>query len=308
MKFAVQAASIAALALAACAHAGDAPPKTGFDIAITVDDLPTHAQLAPGQTRLSVADAHITAFKAHGVPEAYGFVNAVGIEREPGSEAVLDHWRAAGYPLGNHTWSHVNLRSVGVAAFEDEVVRGEPAISERMQGADWHWLRYPFLSAGEGADHDAVLAWLKARGYRIADVSMSFSDWAFNDTYARCMAKGDTAAVEQMKKQYMDGVHAEIVREQAASQKVYGRQIKHVLLTHIGGFSSVMLPEVLQALDDAGAHYVTLSDAESDPAYAETDSRAGDGSLIERTAGEQGIDLSDLPAGGSIAGVDQLCR
>lgn len=300
-------AAVLALAalMAGCAHA---EATKGFDIAITVDDLPDHGSLPANTTRVKIGDDYIAALKAHGVPEAYGFVNAVGIEREPGSDVVLDHWRAAGYPLGNHTWSHPNIRSVGLAAFEADLEKGEPAVSSRMQGQDWHYLRFPFLSAGEGADHDGIIAYLKAHGYRIADVSMSFSDWAYTDSYARCVAKGDEAAIAQLKAQYMAGVKAEIVRDLAMSQTVYGRQIKHVLLTHIGGFSALMLPQVLDALDAAGAHYVPLADAESDSAYAETDAKAGDGSVMERTAGEQGIDLSGLPAGASIAGVDQVCK
>lgn len=302
---------VLAVALAGCAHAGtasDTAAPKGFDIAITVDDMPDHGSLPANTTRVKIGDDYIAALKVHGVPEAFGFVNAVGIEREPGSEVVLDHWRAAGFPLGNHTWSHVNIRQVGLAAFEADLEKGEPAVSARMPGQDWHYLRFPFLSAGEGADHDGIVAYLKAHGYKIADVSMSFSDWAYTDTYARCVAKGDDAAIAQLKSQYMTGVKAEIVRAQAVSQKVYGRQIPHVLLTHIGGFSALMLPDVLTALDAAGAHYVTLEQAESDPAYAETDAKAGDGSVMERTAGEQGIDLSGLPAGASIAGVDQMCK
>ncbi len=301
--------TFAVLTVAMLAVAGLARAATpGFDIAITVDDLPDHGSLPANTTREAIGDSYLAALKAHGVPEAYGFVNAVGAEREPGSDVVLDHWRAAGYPLGNHTWSHQNIRQVGLAAFEADLEKGEPAVSARMAGQDWHYLRFPFLSAGEGADHDGIIAYLKAHGYRIADVSMSFSDWAYTEPYNRCVAKGDEAGIEQLKAQYLDGVKAELARDLLMSQKVYGRQIPHVLLTHIGGFSALMLPQVLDLLDQAGAHYVPLAQAESDPAYAETDARAGDGSVMERTAGEQGIDLSGLPAGGSTAGLDQICK
>ena len=34
------------------------------------------------------------------------------------------------------------------------------------------------------------------RGYRIAAVTMDFSDWAYNDPYARCAAKGDAKAAD----------------------------------------------------------------------------------------------------------------
>lgn len=54
-----------------------------FDIAITVDDLPVHGELPPGVTRVALAQEHLRILKAHGVPEAYGFVNAGQLAREP---------------------------------------------------------------------------------------------------------------------------------------------------------------------------------------------------------------------------------
>jgi len=305
------AASAAALFMSLATPVFAAGP--GFNIAITVDDLPTHGSLPKGMSRVEIAANTIAALKAHGVPQAYGFVNAVGLEREPDSAAALDLWRKAGFPLGNHTYSHVNIRQVGLDAFLTDLQKGEAAVASRMKDSagadeDWRWLRFPFLSAGDGAAHQSVIDYLHTHGYRIADVSMSFSDWAYTEAYNHCLAKGDDAAIDGLKKRYMDGVRTELARMPVLSQTVYGRQIPIVLLTHIGGFSSVMLPQVLDELDKAGAHYVTLQQAESDPAYAEVDPHAGDGALMERTAMEKGIDLSHVPPGASLDGIDKVCQ
>jgi peptidoglycan/xylan/chitin deacetylase (PgdA/CDA1 family) len=304
VKYSFLSACVLVLA-ASMAHAADR-----FDIAITIDDLPNHGALPPGMTRLGIAQSQLDTFKAHHVPQVYGFVNAAGIVHEPGTEAVLDAWRKAGYPLGNHTYSHMSLNGApSLAAWIADLKAGEPAIAQRMQGANWHYLRYPFLAAGtDQARHDGAIAYLKSHGYRIADVSVGFDDWAYSDTYARCLAKGDTASIEAMKAQYLKGVDANIARMKALSQRVYGRMIPQVLLTHIGGWSAVMLPQVMDKLDAAGAHYVTLEQAEADPAYAETDPRAGDGSLMERMAAQRGIAIDGLPASPSLANLNTLCR
>jgi hypothetical protein len=190
-----------------------------------------------------------------------------------------------------------------------DVKAGEPAIELRMRGADWRYLRFPFLSAGSGqARHDGALSWLKANGYRIADVTVSFNDWAYTDTYARCMAKGDAASIEAMKVQYLEGVDREIVRMKALSRRVYGRVIPQVLLTHLGGWSALTLPEVMARLDAAGARYVPLAQAQADPAYLQPSRRDGNGVLMDRAANEQGIDIADVPAGAGIGNVDKLCR
>lgn len=304
MKKLFAAAAGLSMMAAFAVHAGD----KGFDIAITVDDLPVHGSGTPGLSRADIARNYIDALKAHKVPEAYGFVNAVGIQREPGSEEALKLWRAAGYPLGNHSYTHMNVNSGTPEAFEADVVANEPTLQTYMGDKDWHWLRFPFLSAGDAAHHDPVNAWLKTHNYRIADVSVSFDDWAYTDTYNRCLAKNDQASIGVLKQRYLAGVDAGIVRMKVLSQAVYGRMIPQVLLTHIGGFASIMLPDVLNRLDAAGAHYVTLAQAESDPAYAESDPKAGDGTVMERTAAETGKDMSKVPVGTNSGGIDAMCR
>jgi peptidoglycan/xylan/chitin deacetylase (PgdA/CDA1 family) len=298
--------SFVGLLLLATVAAGHATAAEPFDIVITVDDLPAHGPLPPGMTRLGIAEAHICTLQAHKVREAYGFVNAAKLKDDPDAQAVLRAWRAAGYPLGNHTFSHMNLsRAATLAAWEADVEAGEPALATLMQGADWHYLRLPNLSDGTDKErHDGAFGYLGNHGYRIADVSVAFSDWVYTDAYARCVAKGDTASIEALKAQYLKGVDDGIAHMKAVSNRVYGRMIPQVLLTHIGGWSAVTLPEVLDRLDAAGARYVTLAQAQADPAYAQP----GGGSVMTRTAKRDGISLSDIPAPTSPLDAKSVCR
>lgn len=300
-------ACVSATALFASAGAWAGAHK-GYDIAITIDDLPNHGALPAGMTRVEIGQLTLKALKAHKVPGVYGFVNAVGIEREPGSDQLLQDWRAAGYPLGNHTFTHRNVNAGTVEAFQADVEANEPVLKELMANEDWHYLRYPFLSAGDAAHHDQVRTWLQSKGYRIADVTVSFDDWAYTDTYARCTAKGDAAAIAGLKTRYMDGVRVAITRSKALSQKVYGRMIPQVLLAHVGGFSAIMLPDVLDEMEKSGAHFVTLDQAQSDAAYNVEGPHSGDGLMMERTAAQNGIDISGVAGGNSVAGLDQICR
>jgi peptidoglycan/xylan/chitin deacetylase (PgdA/CDA1 family) len=293
-----------ALALTFACPAGAADR---FDIAITVDDLPAHGKLPPGMTRLGIAQSYLSTLKKHGVPEAFGFVNAKKLVDEPGTEAVLDAWRAAGYPLGNHTYSHLNVtKADSLEAWQADAIAGEPEVARRMQGADWHWLRFPNLSAGSDERADAVAAFLKARGYRVADVSVAFGDWTYTDAYARCAAKGDKDAIATMKARYLREVDRGIAQMKAQSQAVYGRVIPQVLLTHLGAWSAETMPDVMARLDAAGAHYVTLAQAQSDPAYGV----AGGGSLVTRTAKPKGVKLpgSEQTETAPPLDVKNLCR
>ena len=299
-----------ALALALVTAVGTAHAADRFDLAVTVDDLPVHGALPKGMAWPAIAQSYIATLKAHGVAEAWGFVNAKRIGEQPASEPVLDDWRRAGYPLGNHAFSHLGLsQAASLQAWQDDVRAGEPAIAARMGKQDWHVLRYPFLDAGgDPARHDAAGTWLAARGYRIADVSISFDDWAYTDTYARCLDKGDAAAIAAMKAGYLKRVDQVIVRTRAVSQRVYGRMIPQVLLTHLGAWSAATLPDVMARLDAAGARYAALDAVQADPAYRTPSARAGNGVLMERRAQDAGISLDGLPAVAPVAALDGVCR
>lgn len=301
----MRAAALLVLALLA----PGAAQAQGFDVAVTVDDLPVHGALPPGMTRLSIARAHIETFKAHGVKEAFGFVNSAKAT-DPETNAVLDAWRAAGHPLGNHTASHLNLeKAETLEAWIADLEAGEPAVAQRMKGQDWRYLRFPNLTAGTRPErHQGAAAYLAAHGYKVAHVTFSFSDWSYSDAYARCLAKGDQAAIRTMEDQYLRGVDEELANMRTISQAVYGRMIPQVLLTHIGGWSAHMLPQVMDRLDAAGARYVTLEAAQKDPAYALAEAIPGGGGIMERTAKARGVALPATASTAARVDPKTLCR
>ncbi len=312
-KLALAAGALGAAGAAAGAVAAavaSAAPAGRFDLAVTVDDLSVHGTLPQGSSWRAIGQSYIATLKAHGVTQAWGFVNARRIAEQPASEIVLDDWRRAGYPLGNHTFSHLGLsQAPSLQAWIEDAEAGEPAIAARMAEADWRMLRFPFLDRGaDQARHDGAAAWMKSRGYRMADVSISFDDWAYTETYARCMAKGDQAAVAAMKAGYLQRVDAAIARARALSQRVYGRMIPQVLLTHLGAWSAATLPDVMTRLDAAGARYVTLEQAQADTAYRTASPRPGNDMLMERSAREKGIDIGGVPTVPPAGDLDALCR
>ena len=248
---------------------GATAPRTGGVVALTFDDLPAHGPLPPGVTRVDVAKSIIGALQERKAPPAYGFVNARLVERQPADAEVLRMWRAAGLPLGNHTFSHMDLNANTLDAFEQDVIAGEPLVSSLMGNADWYWLRFPFLHEGDTAEkHQAVTAFLTGRGYKVAEVTISFDDYAYNDPYARCRTKNDAPGVEWLEHSYLARAADSLARAQTDARAIFGRDIKHVMLLHVGAFQTVMLPRLLDLLHERGWTLTTLPDAASDPAYA----------------------------------------
>ena len=253
---------VAALAVGFAASAG------AQQIAITFDDLPAHGPLPPHETRLQVANRVIRALRAAHVPPTYGFVNGIRVQEDPSTGAVLAAWRSAGYPLGNHTWSHMNLNQHSPQQFEDDIAKNEPLLKLQMDGANWHWLRFPYLAEGDTIEKKmGVRVWLAQHGYQIAGVTMSFADYNWNEPYARCMEKHEVRAVAGLERGYLQAARQSITYDRNLSRILYGHDIPYVLLMHIGAFDARMLPRLLLLYKEKGFTFVSLRDAEKDPFY-----------------------------------------
>ena len=238
-------------------------------LAITMDDLPLNGLLPPGVTRAETTRNVLTILKKRHVPPVYGFVNAKKLEGNPDAAEALKLWAAA-EPVGNHTYAHMDLEQNPPEAFEREIEEDEPALEllKDNAGDNWHWLRYPYLHEGDTVEkRRAVRAYLKTRGYRIAQVTLDWEDYLWNTAYARCVAKNDSKSIAWLKTSYMNTASEflDLGREQA--KLIFGHEINYVLLMHLGAFSSTILPDALDLLKKKGFKLVTLEEAETDPAY-----------------------------------------
>jgi len=260
-------------------------PAGAQQMAITIDDLPMHGPLPPGMSRLEIAASILKTLKAERMPPVYGFINAEEVVGDPSSEAVLTAWRTAGEPLGNHTWSHADLNAVSARGFAANIEKNEPALRKLMGDEDWHWFRYPYLHEGGTREkRRAVRAWLSEHGYKVAEVNMDFGDYLWNDPYARCMVKHDDAAIARLHDSYLATADEYVTVFRKLSQLVYGRDVKYILLMHIGAFDAKMLPELLALYRKRGFTFISLQEAEQDPIYKDDpdEGSVGGGAQLEQ--------------------------
>jgi (4-O-methyl)-D-glucuronate---lignin esterase len=284
----------------------EVPPR----VALTFDDLPVHGALPPGMSRADVARSILAALTAKKAPPTYGFINAKGLEGAPESSEVLRLWRAAGHPLGNHTYSHIDLNKATPAAFAEDVAANELALRSQMTDESWRWLRYPYLREGDTVEkRREVRRSLGEQKYKIAQVTMNFDDYAFNDPYARCVAKNDTASLDWLKEAYMRRAEQSIAAGQETARRLYGRDIAHVMLLHIGSFETVMLPKLLDLLSARGFQLVTLPQAQGDPVYADDPDRGFSfgTTLLDQMAAAKGVTAATI-ADDSMSKMEGLCR
>ena len=132
-------------------------------------------------------------------------------------------WRAAGFPLGSHTYSHMSLTANSAEAFEEDIRKNEPVLESLMAGNDWHWFRYPFLWEGDTFEkRRAIRAYLTANGYRVAQVTLEkmarggVYDQQEIEQYEDTLESGVQDILEDLKRLTYANMTAEVDRFSAA--------------------------------------------------------------------------------------------
>ena len=210
---------------------------------------------------------------ANKVP-AVGFVNEgkLGPEGSPSAERVarLREWRDAGFELGNHTFGHLDFHRVPLAEFEEDVVRGEPVTRslQEERGERLRWFRHPFLHTGTSLpDKLALEAFLSARGYRIAPVTIDNGEWIFAKGYASALDARNPKLAERIRRAYVRYMESKLDYFERQSAALFGREIRQVLLVHANSLNADHFGEVLRMMRRRGYAIVSLDRALEDPAY-----------------------------------------
>ena len=275
-------------------------PIAGFaqKVALTFDDLPLNGSLQTGVNEADIVRAVLPIFTARQAPPMYGFINAQKLEGNPNGAEALKLWVAGGQKVANHTYTHHDLSKISVEAFTREVIQNEPALLLLAKGDDWKWLRYPYLHEGETREkRNAVRTFLRERGYRIAQTTLDWEDYMWNSAYARCVQNGDTKSIAWLRKSYVETASGYLDANREMARRVFGRDINHVMLLHLGAFSPQILPELFALLKQKGFTLTTLEDAQSDPAYASDPQfvHTNTGTLLEQHLDKRGIAYPPLP-------------
>ena len=285
---------LASLALTASAVPQIAAQQAPLQVAFTFDDLPAHGPLPPGEYRPEPVRKIIKVLKTERMPPVYGFVNGFRTAVYPYQTGLLREWIASGNPLGNHTWSHPSLDKSSAKKYIHNIVENEPLLEKVDPAGDWHWFRFPYLEEGDTlAKRNAVRDYLQDNHYKIAEVNLDFGDYMWNDVYARCAVKKDEVAISSLHDSYLATADEYITYSRTLSQRLYGRDIPYVLLLHVGAFDAKMLPELIGLFRKRGFEFVSLPQAESDPAYSVDPKVAypGGGLLMELVATTRNVAL-----------------
>lgn len=277
------------LAVQAAAQDGAA----GRQVAVTFDDLPAPQGELEDMRRIT--SALLASLKRNGVPVT-GFVNERKLYRHGEVDErinLLRAWLDAGEELGNHTFSHINLQSVPLADYEEDVVRGETVTRWLMQerGMKLRYFRHPFLFTGTTPEYKEGLAkFLAARGYTVAPVTLDNGDYIFADVYFKAKKRGDSETAKRIADAYVPYMETIFDFFERLSAETFGREVRQVLLLHANEINADRFDELAAMMKRRGYTFVTLEEALKDPAYSEPDALYKNGvSWIHRWRKAKGL-------------------
>ena len=274
-------------------------------IAVTIDDLPvvsTRKDLKNRQQITRKLLAHISKAK---VP-AIGFVNEGklynGDKRDEAQIDLLRSWLDAGLELGNHTFSHISLHDNSLEKYEADILKGEIITKELLQakGLKIRYFRHPYLWTGLSLETKNDLGkFLSEHNYTIAPVTIDNADYIFSRAFDNAFDKNDKKLMKRIGAAYVTYLEAKTDYWERQSVKIFGREIKQILLLHANFINSDYFDELAEMYKKRGYKFVGLEEALKDEAYQLPDNfvRRNGISWLHRWALEKGKEniLPDEP-------------
>ncbi|KTD72212.1 polysaccharide deacetylase family protein [Legionella tucsonensis] len=108
------------------------------DISITIDDLPLVG------LPYEMFESIVHSFVKHQVP-AIGFAIGSRVTNETINQFLL--FKQNGLELGNHTYSHLNLKRASCAEYINDIIKADTVLAPFMSQPKY--FRYPYLSEGK---------------------------------------------------------------------------------------------------------------------------------------------------------------
>jgi peptidoglycan/xylan/chitin deacetylase (PgdA/CDA1 family) len=260
------------------------PPPARREVAVTFDDLPAQSCGDVALCR-EMTTKLLRAITSNKVP-VIGFVNENKLltrgELDDRRVALLRMWLDAGLELGNHSFSHPDLHTTLLDAFQEDVVRGEAVTRKLMEakGKKLRYFRQPFLHTGRDLETKRRLeAFLAARGYRVAPVTIDNSEWIFARAYDKAAENGDQQMMKRVGEAYIPYMERRFEYFEKQSAALFGREIKQVLLVHANALNADYFGQLARMITRRGYTFLSLDQALEDTAYESLDTYTGSGGI-----------------------------
>lgn len=264
--------TISSLSPSASAKAEVAP----HGVALTFDDLPyvTRDTLSPSEAQdaaVKANDAILAVLRQEGIAVT-AFVNESKVEALGSvGPQILSQWNQGTLQLANHGYHHFDSNKLSLQEIEAEIVRGEATIRPMAEkaGRQLEFFRFPYNHAGNTeARRGALSGILHRHGYRLAATTIDVEDYIFNDAYECALSRHRHDDASRVVQAYLDYIRIEVPYYRVLDAKVMGHEIPEIMLLHSNALNAAVLPAVIAIFKADHTRFISLADAQSDPAYA----------------------------------------
>jgi peptidoglycan/xylan/chitin deacetylase (PgdA/CDA1 family) len=247
-------------------------------IAITFDDLPSAPTYDVGEMK-ALTTKLLKILKQNKVP-AVGFVNEGKLRQrgetrfEPNEvearAAILSLWVDAGFELGNHTYSHLDMFTASAEKFKQDLIAGEQTTQKLLaaKGMKLRYFRHPFLNTGASPEmksaFDKILA---ERNYVIAPVTVDNQDFVFAAVYADALKNNDRVMMSRVAEAYAPYMEAMLEFYERQSSTLLGYEIKQILLVQANMLNEDHFDKLIARMKKRGYQFISLEEALRDESY-----------------------------------------
>ena len=266
-------------------------------VAITIDDLP-FVRIGSMTNRVLMGRTInlLNELEKHQAP-ATGFVNMDKTYKDGLIDStrfnLLRLWLIKGFDLGNHTFSHPDYNHVTYSRFVNDIEKNEPLLEKLMKEhhSKMVYFRHPYLHRGNSkAKADSLATYLANHNYIEAPVTIDNAEWIFAAAYDSVLITNSNELRIAVGKEYIRYMESKLRYYEGQSEKLFGRNIRQILLIHANSLNSDFMGELLKMFVKNGYAFVNLETALNDELYHTKDHYYKNGGIswLDRWAITQG--------------------
>ena len=245
----------------------------------------------------------IHALKVHKVP-ATGFLQggmiSDGEKMFPVRAEIARMWIDAGFEVGLGGFKHLSFYNTPVDEYIANIEKNEKVAKKLLgdMGQPPRYFSYPYLNTGKSAeDRTKVEAWLSARGYTPVKYTFDNQEWMYSYAYDMARNDNDVNTMKEVRASYLDYMSKMFDHYEGYSAEMFGRDIPQTLVLTSSRLVTDTADEFFTMAKKRGYSFVSIDEAQSDPAYKTAEGFVGDAGIswFERWTMAKSGKLRDEP-------------
>jgi hypothetical protein len=163
-----------------------------------------------------------------------------------------------------------NIPAIGFADFTQDVLKGELITKQILadRNKSLKYFRHPFLHIGNTKEkYDSLTNFLKSVNYITAPVTIDNEDYIFAVAYKRAKEKNDLTLTAKIGRDYIAYMENKLHYFENQSQKLFGKNINHILLMHASWLNSDYIDSLAIMLKKNDYNFISLDETLRDELY-----------------------------------------